>query len=166
MKDYGKRALPAGKAADKGIQLAVFRVGEQEYALDIMVIREIINPLPITRVPKAPAFVEGVIELRGQILPIVDMRKRFDAPASPPTRASKYVIVSLGEQAVGLIVDGVSEVVRRSGDDVRPAPALAVGDTRFFRGMLRHDDRIFVVLDIDQILSSQEKISLAGLATA
>jgi purine-binding chemotaxis protein CheW len=155
------------------VQLCGFRVGSEEYALDIMRIKEIINPLPITRVPKAAPFVEGVVELRGTILPIVDMRKRFDVPphtaeqAQDPAvkRARKYLIVPIEGRIVGLIVDKVSDVLRVSRDTIRPAPALTQNDAaRYFVGVCHYRERILMVLDLDAILSSTEKITLAGLS--
>src|SRR4051794_6029966 len=89
----GGGAGGAKKAAEL-LQLVAFSVGEGEYALDIMRIKEIINPVKITPVPKAPPFIEGVIELRGTILPVVDLRKRFDLAAGPATRATKFLVVS------------------------------------------------------------------------
>jgi purine-binding chemotaxis protein CheW len=146
------------------VQLATFKVGSEEYALDIMRIKEIINPLKITPVPKAPSFIEGVIELRGAILPIVDLRKRFDLPATQTTRSTKYIIVAIEGRIVGLVVDAVGEVLRISRGDLRPTPSLMEGDAAvYFLGVCHHDGRIIMVLDIDRILSSQEKISLLGM---
>ena len=169
-------------------QMVAFFVGDGEYALDIMRIKEIINPLTVTAVPKAPAFIEGVVELRGAILPVVDLRKRFDLPATAPARGTKYLIVSISvsgihlgtasveptpaspapmngrRMIVGLIVDGVSEPLRVPRTEVRPAPPLTQGATAYFSGMVHHQGRILMVLDLDAILSSTEKISLAGMA--
>jgi purine-binding chemotaxis protein CheW len=157
----------AQKAVDTS-QMVAFTVGGGEYALDIMRIKEIINPLPITPVPKAPPFIEGVVELRGAILPIVDLRKRFDLPATAPTRATKYLIVAIDvagrRMIVGLVVDGVSEPLRVPRDQVRPAPLLTQSSTAYFSGVVHHAGRILMVLDIDAVLSSSEKISLAGLS--
>ncbi len=158
---------------DDLVQLCGFCVGGEEYALDIMRIKEIINPLPITRVPKAAPFVEGVVELRGTILPIVDMRKRFDVPprsaeeSQDPAvrRARKYLIVPIEGRIVGLIVDKVSDVLRVSRETIRPAPALTQSDAaRYFAGVCHYRERILMVLDLDAILSSTEKINLAGLS--
>jgi purine-binding chemotaxis protein CheW len=173
------RSGERGRAEEKEIvQLASFLVGDGWYALDIMRIKEIIQPQPITRVPKAPPFIEGVIELRGAILPIVDLRKRFDLEPTPPGRSTKYLIVALegldprGQPnrtptrwVVGLVVDGVREVLRVARDEIRPAPAMAVGESsRYFSGVCPHRDQIVMVLDLDAVLSSTERISLAGLA--
>ena len=157
-------AVPEEK---KIIQLATFLVGEQEYALDIMRIKEIINPLKITPVPKTPLFIEGVVELRGAILPIVDLRKRFDLPASQRTRSTKYIIVSIEGRIIGLIVDAVGEVLRVPRGEVRPAPGLESADGGdYWSGVCHVAGRIIMVLNIDRILSSQEKISLSGLGAA
>ena len=146
------------------IQLATFVVGGEEYALDIMRIKEIINPLRVTPVPKVPAFIEGVIELRSAIIPIVDLRKRFDLPAPAPTRGTKYIIVAIEGRIVGLVVDAVGEVLRLTETDLRPPPQLmdpsAAG---LFTSVCKVKGRIVMVLDIDRILSSQERLSLAGL---
>lgn len=150
------------------LQLVAFGVGPGEYALDIMRIKEIINPVPVTAVPKAPPFIEGVIELRGAILPIVDVRKRFDLPPSAPARATKYLIVGIdvGEtrMIVGLVVDRVSEPLRVPRSDLKPSPQLTIGERAFFSGVVHHQGRMLMVLDPDALLSSGEKQTLSGLA--
>jgi purine-binding chemotaxis protein CheW len=149
-------------------QMVAFGVGPGDYAIDIMRIKEIINPLPVTVVPKSPLFIEGVIELRGAILPIVDMRKRFDLAASVATRATKFLIVGLDvattRMIVGLVVDRVSEPLRVPKNDVRPAPQLTVGERAFFSGVVHHGDRMLMVLDVDALLSTGEKQTLSGMA--
>jgi purine-binding chemotaxis protein CheW len=176
-----RRPKEVDKAAEL-VQLVAFVVGEGRYALDIMRIKEIINPVKVTAVPKAPAFIEGVIELRGAILPVVDMRKRFDLPAGAPTRTTKFLIVALDvggrRMIVGLVVDGVLEPLRVTREQIRPAPALTTGEAAFFSGVVNRrraqrdaarkdqpedDEGIFMLLDIDAILSSKEKITLAGM---
>jgi purine-binding chemotaxis protein CheW len=158
------------------VQLAAFTVGEHPYALDIMRIKEIINPLAITPVPKSPPFIEGVVELRGAILPVVDMRKRFDLPATAPTRATKYLIVAIEglpgvaetppqRWIVGLIVDGVQEVIRVPRPEIRPAPAMAqTADARYFSGVCNHREKIVMVLDLEALLSPAEKATLERFA--
>src|SRR6056300_316897 len=94
------------------VQLACFKVGPELYALDIMRIKEIIRPQKLTPVPKAPSFIEGVINLRGSVIPVADMRKRFDQPIDEDTRKSRIVICSLAKRNIGLLVDEVKEVKR------------------------------------------------------
>jgi purine-binding chemotaxis protein CheW len=148
------------------VQLASFVVGQQAYAIDIMRVKEIINPLAITRVPGSPPFVEGIIELRGVILPVVDLRRRFELPLAPLSRAGKYVLVTLDDRIVALVVDAVGGFLRKPPSDIKAPPALVATsgqELRFFSGVCHHDGRIVMILDIDRILTSQERISLAHL---
>lgn len=166
--------LGGGAAQRKGretadlTQLVAFGVADGDYAVDIMRIKEIINPVPVTPMPKAPPFIEGVIELRGAILPIVEVRKRFDLPTTAPTRATKYLIVSvdLGEHRaiVGLVVDRVSEPLRVPKSDIKPAPRLSVSERVYFTGVVAHHGKMLMVLDVDALLSSAEKQTLSGLS--
>lgn len=126
----------SGEGGDPLVQLCTFRVGGEDYALDIMRVREIISPLPVTPVPRAPPFVEGVFRLRGEVIPVVDVRKRFGLPCTPPTRKTKVLIVNVARRRLGLVVDEVCEVVRVQRSELRPAPALADEDgPRFFLGV-------------------------------
>src|SRR6267154_1722021 len=93
-------------------QLVVVQLGAELYGVDIACVHEIVRMQTVTRVPRAPAFVEGVINLRGKVTPVIDLRHRFNLPAAEHTRASRIVVVEIGDQVVGLIVDAVSEVLR------------------------------------------------------
>jgi len=151
----------------ESVQVACFFVGSEEYALDIMRIKEIINPVPITPVPRAPNFIEGIIELRGAFLPVVDLRKRFDLPVPPASRETKYVIVAIEGRIVGLVVDRVVEVRRIAAEQISEAPDMAVGvDARFFNGVVKWDDRIVMLLDLDEVLSRAEREQLRGMERA
>ncbi len=176
----------------EAVQVVAFSVGDCEYAVDIMRVKEIINPVPVTRVPKAPPFIEGVVELRGAILPIIDMRKRFDLPTPELGRAGKFVIAAVdlaverkapppavaGDETserpvdrtarviVGLIVDAVWEPLRVARNEVRPAPLLAGGREGYFSGVIHHRGHIVMMVNLDAVLSSSEKITLAGLRAA
>ncbi len=159
-----RRRSMAGEAAAGSLQVARFFVGDEEYALDIMRIKEIINPVPITRVPRAPAFVEGIIELRGAFLPVVDLRKRFGLPERAAGRETKYVIVSLEGRVVGLVVDRVTEVSRIDAEQIGEPPEMAVGrQARLFAGAIKSGDRILMLLDLDAVLSPAERDQLRGM---
>lgn len=152
------------KLEDKGrkeIQLACFRIGTELYALDIMRIREIIRPQKLTAVPRAPAFIEGVINLRGVVIPVVDMRRRFGQDIPPENRHNRVIICNIVGKILGLMVDEVAEVRRYTRDDVQPAPQFLKGKgAEFFLGVCRRDDELIMVLDLEKILSSEEQIDL------
>jgi purine-binding chemotaxis protein CheW len=141
------------EAEDPIVQLAAFRVGGEEYVVDIMRVREIIRPQVLTPVRKGPRFVEGVLNLRGAVIPVVDLRRRFDLPPSEaPGR--KIVILAVQARIIGLMVDNVTEVVRVPKSSIRPAPGLL--DPRaapFFLGVCHHKGRTLVLLNIRNVVA-------------
>lgn len=143
------------------IQLACFRVGGEMYALDIMSIKEIIRPQKLTPIPKAPPFVEGVINLRGAVLPVIDLRKRFDQSAQKSDRKARVIVCALSGMIIGLLVDEVAEVRRYTRQEVQPAPHYLKGKgAEFFLGVCRRGDDLVMLLDLEKILTSGEKIEL------
>ena len=147
------------------IQLACFKVGSELYALDIMKIKEIIRPQKLTAIPKAPSFIEGVINLRGAVIPVADMRKRFDLPVSEETRKNRVVICSLAGKIIGLLVDEVTEVKRFSRKEIAPAPQFIKGpQADYFLGVARRDDDLIMLIDLEKVLSTNEKIELQKLS--
>lgn len=146
------------------IQLACFRIGEAMYGIDILRIREIIRPLKLTPIPKAPAFVEGVINLRGVVIPIVDLRKRFDQPDILHDRLTRVIICTVSGKIIGLVVDEVAEVRRYTRQDIQPAPQFIKGKgSEFFLGVCRRNEELLLVLDLEKILSTSERIDIDGL---
>jgi purine-binding chemotaxis protein CheW len=116
-------------------QLCTFRIGGEDYALDIMRVREIIRPLPITPVPRSPSFVEGVVRIRGEVIPVLDVRKRLGVEARPQTAKTRFLLVNVAGRRIGLVVDEVCEVLRLPRSEIRPAPVLGLpGAPRFFLG--------------------------------
>jgi len=131
----GPRRLPLGPARDAVVELCAFRVGDEEYVIDLRRIREIVQPLPIVPVPRAPEFVDGVVNLRGEVLPVVDVRKRLGLTPRAGGRP-KVLVVDVAGRILGLVVDGVTEVVRLPRSDIGPAPALvAAAGPRLFLGV-------------------------------
>ena len=158
--------LPACDAKDlrREIQLACFRVGTELYALDIMRIKEIIRPQKLTPVPKAPSFIEGVINLRGVVIPVTDLRKRFEQTVTETHRKNRIVICSLDGRVVGLLVDEVTEVKRFGRKDIAPAPQFIKGpEANYFLGVARREEDLILLVDLEKILSSDEKIALHKL---
>jgi len=152
---------PVREGSRQEIQLACFRIGSEMYALDIMRIKEIIRPQRLTPVPKAPPFIEGVINLRGAVVPVVDLRKRFEQPASAVERRTRVLICSLAGKIVGLMVDEVAEVRRYTRQEIQPAPQFLRGQgSSFFLGVCRRDEQLVMLIDLEKILSSGERIDL------
>lgn len=147
--------------ARQDVQLACFRVGDALYALDILRIKEIIRPQKLTRVPKAPAFVEGVINLRGAVIPVVDLRKRFELNEIGSDRKTRVIICALSGKIIGLVVDEVAEVRRYSRQEVQPTPQYLKGrGAEFFLGVCRRGDDLIMLIDLEKILTSGERIHL------
>lgn len=152
------------KAAEGGrreVQLACFRVGTEYYALDILGIREVIRPQKLTSIPKAPAFIEGVINLRGAVIPIVDLRKRFDCPDTTFAQKTRIIVCALAGRVIGLVVDEVAEVRRYGRQEIQPAPQFLSGrGAEFFFGVCRRGDDLVMLVDLERILTSDERIDL------
>ncbi len=149
---------------EKTLQLVTFTVGAEEYGLDISSITEVIRPLPVTALPHMPRFVEGVINLRGNLIPIVDLRKRFGLPdrASALRTLRMLIIRGAAKGPIGLVVDGVREVLLVPASAVSPAPEAAMsGGADFIAGVARITDRLVVLLDVGKILSREERASLS-----
>jgi purine-binding chemotaxis protein CheW len=146
-------------------QLVVFQLGAEFYGVEIARVHEIIRLQTVTRVPRAPVFVEGVINLRGKVIPVVDLRRRFGLPMADHTRASRIVVVEIGDQVVGVVVDGVSEVLRVNGATVEPpSPVVAGIDSEYIHGIAKLDDRLVILLDLDRVLAQSDRRSLETIA--
>ena len=157
-------AQPQVKEARQEVQLACFRVGSELYALDIMRIKEIIRPQKLTPVPKAPSFIEGVINLRGAVIPVADLRKRFDQPISGENRKNRIVICSLTGKIIGLLVDEVTEVKRFGRHEIAPAPKFIKGpEADYFLGVARRDDELIMLINLEKVLSTEELIGLQSI---
>ena len=149
---------------DQELQLVVFRLAREEYGLPITKVQEINRLVPITKLPQTPAFMEGIINLRGRIIPVIDLRKRFQLEISSYNDDSRIIIVEVDGQTVGIIVDSVTEVVRLAAISVEPPPPTFILDARYIQGVGKLDDRLLILLEIDRILTSQETITLKQLS--
>ena len=142
-------------------QLVVFQLAAELYGVEIARVHEIIRLPTVTRVPRSPAFVEGIINLRGKVIPVVDLRRRFGLPMADHTRASRIVVVELGDQVVGIIVDGVSEVLRVNAAIVEPPSPVITGiDSEYLQGIAKLPDRLVILLDLDRVLAVEERQAL------
>ena len=140
---------------DDLIQLVTFRIGEEEFGVDILAVQEIIRLMQITMVPRAPEFIEGVINLRGKVIPVINMRTRFNKSAHKPDSNTRIVVMELEQKIVGFLVDGVSEVLRIPESTVEDPPPVVAGiGSEYIRGIGKLDNRLLILLDLDHLLGS------------
>ena len=146
------------------MQLVTFSIGEEEFGVDILKVQEIIRMMEITKVPRAPEFVEGVINLRGKVIPIIDLRRRFGMAARDHDKHTRIIVIEINSMIVGFVVDSVSEVLRIPSSTVEPPPPVVSGlESEYISGVGKLADRLLILLDLDRLLSSEERQSLAGV---
>jgi purine-binding chemotaxis protein CheW len=142
-------------------QYLTFLLGDELFSLEISKVREVLDYTIITRVPRMPAYLQGVINLRGSVVPVVDLRLKFGMPAADVTVSTCIIIVEamVNDELVilGLLADSVQEVLELDQENIKPAPRIGTKlDTRFIKGMGRQKDRFNIILDIDRVFSSDE----------
>jgi len=142
---------------DRLLQLVTFTIAEEEFGMDILKVQEIIRTLEITRVPRAPAFVEGVINLRGKVIPIIDLRRRFGMESKPHDKDTRIIVIEINGMIVGFVVDSVSEVLRIPASTVEPPPSIVSGiDSEYISGVGKLNNRLLIMIDLDKLLSEEE----------
>ena len=145
-------------------QYVAFHLAGQMYGVNIEVVFEINRITAITRVPRTPEFVEGVINLRGKIIPVIDLCKRFNLPQAEKTAANMTIIVEVGGNTIGMIVDGVSEVLRIPVDSIDPPPPMVHGiDADYLKGISIMDGKLMILLNMEKVLYGAEEKSHLSL---
>lgn len=144
----------------KEYQLVVFSIGNEEFGVEIGQVREIVRFVQITYLPKAPVFIEGVVNLRGQVLAVIDLAKRLGIESHPRTESTRIIVVDVENNRVGMIVDSVSEVLRLPSEDIDEVPMLVDTDVpeHYIRGVGKLKDRLLVLLDLNKILTLEEVV--------
>jgi purine-binding chemotaxis protein CheW len=140
------------------VQFIVFRLGEERYGVDISQVREIIRPSQITRIPNAPDFVEGVINLRGQITTIVNLRKRFGMPPKPIDNDTRIIVVEYNNAVIGMMVDTVNEVKYLAQKDIEALPSIITSreEAKFLKGVGKLPDGLLILIDLNKVLNEGE----------
>jgi purine-binding chemotaxis protein CheW len=138
-----------------------FTLAEEEYGIGILKIKEIIGMMPITTVPQTPEFVKGVINLRGKVIPVIDLRLRFGMESIDYTERTCIIVVeidgSVGTVQIGIVVDSVSEVLNIKGEDIEDTPTFGTKlDTNYILGMAKMEGGVKILLDIDRVLNSKD----------
>ena len=143
------------------LQLVTFHIGEEEFGVDILAVQEIIRMMQITPVPRAPVYIDGVINLRGKVIPVVNMRSRFSLPVQEPTPHTRIVVMEFDQKIVGFLVDAVSEVLRIPSSTVEDPPPVVAGiGSEYIRGVGKLDERLLILLDLDRLMSHLDIDSL------
>jgi purine-binding chemotaxis protein CheW len=138
------------------LQLVSFSVAAEEYGLDILRVQEIIRTQQLTRVPNLPDYVEGVINLRGKVIPVVALRRRLGLEAVASDKNTRIVVVDVHGQTLGFIVDAVSEVLRISADTVEPTPRIGSVEREYISGVGKLESRLLLMLDLERLMNEEE----------
>jgi len=161
----GAKAPEAGRTSSKLLrQLVVFTLADEDYGVDIGTVREIIRIQTITKVPKTPKFIQGVINLRGKVIPVIDLRKRFDLTAAATGKDSRIVVIDIDGQDIGVIVDAVTEVLRIPADSVDPPSSIIASvESEYLLGIAKLASRLIILLDLQKVFSNKEITQLSKI---
>lgn len=153
--------VPVNSDESRGelIQLVSFNLDQEEYGVDVLKVREIIRVPVITRVPNTPHYVDGVINLRGKVIPIINMRKKFGLMETENDKQTRIMVMDVDGELMGFTVDAVSEVIRISGSEIQPSPAVVASgiDQECIAGVINQAERLLVLLDLEKMFSAEEK---------
>ena len=152
---------PAATERRQGGKFLTFFLAGEEYGLEILKVFEIIGMLPITRVPRTPSCIRGVINLRGKVIPIVDLREKFGMPAAGDAAETCIIVVQVQGVQIGVVVDRVSEVAHIAASEIEPPPSFGADvPTDFLLGLGKANDRVRLLLDIDRVLTTQDVLDV------
>lgn len=154
-----------GESKHELIQLVSFNLGAEEYAVEVLKVREIIRMTAITHVPNTPPSIEGIINLRGKVIPIISLRNRFGMSSADEDHHTRIMVMDIAGKLMGFIVDGVSEVIRIASGEIQPAPSIAAGgvDQDFISGVIKHGEQLLLMLQLDRMFSSDEQDAFAEI---
>lgn len=140
------------------LQLVSFNIGEEEFGVDILKVQEINRMVEVTRVPNAPEYVQGVINLRGKVIPIIDLRMRLEMPVFENNKDTRIIVVEINQKIIGFIVDRVNEVLRINTNITEaPPPMVSSVNSEFITSIGKLEDRLLILLDLDKVLTVHEK---------
>jgi purine-binding chemotaxis protein CheW len=159
--DLMARSEKANGTNSDELQLVSFNIGSEEFGVDILKVQEIIRTVEITRVPQAPPYVEGVINLRGKVIPIVDLRKRFNLDMKETDKNTRIVVVDINGTIMGMIVDAVSEVLRLPASTIEAPPEIVTGvNAEYIKGVAKLEDRLLIFLDLSRVIDFHEMANI------
>ena len=152
--------------SDELIQLVSFMLADEEYGVEVLKVREIIRMPTITKMPNVPQHVEGIINLRGKVIPIISMRRRFNLMENENNSQTRIIIMDVVGSLTGFIVDSVSEVIRIHGSEIQPPPSMVLSSgigQEFITGVYNHAERLLIIMDIDRMFSDVEREGFAEM---
>ncbi|WP_207062452.1 chemotaxis protein CheW [Motiliproteus sp. SC1-56] len=153
-----------GGAEDPVLQWVTFRLAEETYGINVMQVQEVLRYTEVAPVPGAPAYVLGIINLRGNVVTVIDTRQRFGLPATEVTDHSRIVVIEVGGQVVGILVDAVSEVVYLNQSEIEQAPNVGTEESaKFIQGVCHKDNRLLILVDLQKLMSEEEWSEIAML---
>ena len=151
------RATNEQTSAETSRELLTFTLGNEEYGIDILKVQEIRGYEAVTTIANAPEFIKGVINLRGIIVPVVDMRIKFNLGSVTYNETTVVIILNVADRVVGMVVDGVSDVTTLKAGEIKPAPEFGSGlDTQYLQGLGTVDERMIILVDIEKLMSSRD----------
>ncbi len=162
MATHALAKIEDGTKHDELIQLVSFMLAEEEYGVEVLKVREIIRMPTITKMPNVPHHVEGIINLRGKVIPIISMRRRFNLMESENNNQTRIIIMDVCGSLTGFIVDAVSEVIRIHSSEIQPPPSMMMSGgigQEFITGVFNHAERLLIIMDIDRMFSEDERES-------
>jgi purine-binding chemotaxis protein CheW len=152
------------KLQDEILQLVTFSIGNEEFGVEILKVQEINKMMQVTKIPNSPSFVEGVINLRGKVIPIINLRNKLRLPPKEHDKNTRIIVMEIQGKTVGFIVDAVSEVLRIPRSITEPPPPMIGGvSSEYIVSVGKLEDRLLILLDVDKILSNEEKSALANM---
>ena len=158
-------AVSQALATTGRLEVVTFTLGEEEYGIDIQKVQELRGYDAVTRIANAPEFIKGVVNLRGIIVPIIDMRIRFGIGTPSYDQFTVVIVLNIGGRVVGMVVDSVSDVITLSADQIKPAPEMGAAlDTDYLIGLGTLEERMLILVDIDRLMSSEEMGLIEKLA--
>lgn len=146
------------------LQFVIFKLGKEEYGVNIMQVQEIGPYEEPVKVPNTPSFVEGVMNLRGSVIPVISLKKRFNIPGQEIDENTRTIVINFGERQIAFIVDDASEVLTLDEADIQEPPEIIAGvDRRYITGIGKQEDRLLIILDLSFLLSEQEREQLSAM---
>jgi len=140
------------------LQLVIFKIGNEEFGVPINQVREIVRLIQITPIPRAPSFIEGVVNLRGQVLAVIDLAKKLNLKSNPRSEKTRIIVVEVDNNTVGMIVDEVTEVLKLPSENVKETPEVIATQIKqeYLKGIGKLEDRLLILIDLAKVLSPEE----------